>query len=81
MLHAAELEVARTLVGQLLAELRKLRMEGIQALINGIGATMKRFIPFFKLYTTYIKGQRKAQKDLMVTTSLQIVVQPSASRI
>ena len=46
---------------KLYGELMKARLVGIDELMNRLGKIMSQHIPFFKLYTTYIKAQKKAQ--------------------
>ena len=42
-------------------ELMKARMEGPEILLDKLGETMQQHIPFFKLYTQYIKSQKRAK--------------------
>lgn len=46
---------------KLYGELMKARLVGIDELMTRLGKIMSQHIPFFKLYTTYIKAQKKAQ--------------------
>eukprot|EP00457_Paulinella_chromatophora_P001600 gb/GEZN01001602.1/.p1 GENE.gb/GEZN01001602.1/~~gb/GEZN01001602.1/.p1 ORF type:complete len:625 (+),score=122.92 gb/GEZN01001602.1/:258-1877(+) len=43
----------------------KLRMEGPGPFLQKLGSTLKDFIPFFKLYTSFIKTYRKAAASLI----------------
>lgn len=46
---------------KLYGELMKARLVSIDELMTRLGKIMSQHIPFFKLYTTYIKAQKKAQ--------------------
>lgn len=42
----------------------KLRLKGSQEFLNGIGLLMKRFIPFFKLYSDYVEKIKDSSESL-----------------
>jgi len=48
----------------LFQRLQKERFEGIAIFLEHIGSIMASFIPYFRLYTTYVKSYRKASKRL-----------------
>lgn len=49
----------------MLATLTTLRFKGSNVIIKDFGITLKKFIPFFKLYTQYVQKSREAQRTLV----------------
>ncbi|ETO12504.1 Rho/RAC guanine nucleotide exchange factor [Reticulomyxa filosa] len=56
------IEILYTANSNLYADLLALRMEGREALRDGLGKTMQAFIPYLKVYTDYI-GRTKERND------------------